>query len=66
MQSKLIVRSRMSNKDIIESILAYLKENKGKRLKLTDLMERIRLKPDITIEILGRLEREYGLKISFY
>ena len=56
----------MINEDIIKSILAYLKENKGKRLKLTDLMERIRLKPDITIEILGRLEREYGLKISFY
>lgn len=55
----------MSNKDIIESILTYLKENKGKRFRLTELMEKSKLKPDTALEILGKLEREYKLKISF-
>lgn len=55
----------MPEKYIIKSIIACLEKNKGKRVKLTDLMEKFKLKSDTAIEIMGKLEREYGLKISF-
>ena len=55
----------MPEKDIIKSIIAYLERNKNRRLKLTELMEKFKLKPDTAIELIGKLEREHDLKISF-
>ena len=49
----------------IKSIIAYLEKNEGKRFKLTELMEKFKLNPNTVMEIIGKIEREYGLKISF-
>ena len=55
----------MPNRELIESVLAYLEENKSKKFKLTELIEQFNLNHDKAMEILGILEREYNLKISY-